>query len=93
MRLTVDDFPPLTAPGRDAAAAKGSIAAGATSAVIPATSNGTAAATAAENGDSDEVVRVLRECQGNVGKAAKTLGMHRSTLYRRLEKLGIQVNT
>jgi sigma-54 dependent transcriptional regulator, acetoin dehydrogenase operon transcriptional activator AcoR len=40
---------------------------------------------------TDEVVRVLRECRGNVGKAAKTLGIHRSTLYRRLEKLGIQV--
>ena len=40
----------------------------------------------------EEVVRILGECQGNVGKAAKMLGIHRSTLYRRLEKLGIQVN-
>jgi transcriptional regulator of acetoin/glycerol metabolism len=38
---------------------------------------------------SEEVVRVLRECRGNVGKAAKMLGIHRSTLYRRLEKMGI----
>ena len=38
-------------------------------------------------------MRILRECRGNVGKAAKMLGIHRSTLYRRLEKLGIQVNS
>jgi len=44
-----------------------------------------------EAATTDVLVRALRECRGNVGKAAKMLGIHRSTLYRRLERLGIQV--
>ena len=95
MRLTVDDFPPLTSGGRETVAAKDSVAAGATSIMTsstptsPTTPNGSPVG----NGESDEeAVRVLRECSGNVGKAAKVLGIHRSTLYRRLEKLGIQTN-
>jgi transcriptional regulator of acetoin/glycerol metabolism len=78
-RLTVEDFPPLT---NAATVAKAQVFAGATSATIPSV---------AEGENSEEVVRAMHECRGNVGKAAKMLGIHRSTLYRRLEKLGIQV--
>ncbi len=41
--------------------------------------------------ESTELVRVLRDCHGKVDQAAKILGIHRSTLYRRLERLGIEV--
>lgn len=34
------------------------------------------------------IVRALRLCDGNIVKAAKTLGLSRATLYRRLEKMG-----
>jgi transcriptional regulator of acetoin/glycerol metabolism len=82
MRLTVDDFPPLANSENKP-----------TERVVPTTVKeivkDIVVSDAAES--SDELVRVLRECHGNVGKAAKTLGIHRSTLYRRLEKLGIQV--
>ncbi|HLI80586.1 MAG TPA: sigma 54-interacting transcriptional regulator [Candidatus Binataceae bacterium] len=76
-RLTVEDFPPLT---NAATVAKAQVFAGATSATIPSV---------AEGENSEEVVRAMHECRGNVGKAAKMLGIHRSTLYRRLERLGI----
>jgi transcriptional regulator of acetoin/glycerol metabolism len=80
MRLTAEDFPPL--------ASNESIATvGIANASIPAM-----VANSADAEGSDEVMRVLRECQGNVGKAAKMLGMHRSTLYRRLEKLGVSTS-
>jgi len=79
MRVTVEDFPPLTSPAGDASGVK---------TAKPSASNGSAG----ENGDSDEVMRALRECQGNVGRAARMLRIHRSTLYRRMEKLGIAVN-
>lgn len=82
MRLTVEDFPPLTNSENKP-----------TERVTPTTvkdiARDLATGDAAET--SDEMIRVLRECRGNVGKAAKMLGIHRSTLYRRLEKLGIQV--
>jgi transcriptional regulator of acetoin/glycerol metabolism len=76
-RLTVEDFPPLA---NAATGAKVQAFAGATSATIPVVPEGE---------DAEKVARALRECQGNVGKAAKMLGIHRSTLYRRLERLGI----
>ncbi len=82
MRLTVEDFPPLTNSENKP-----------TERIKPTTVKDIARdldmSDAAET--SEEVIRVLRECRGNVGKAAKMLGIHRSTLYRRLEKLGIQV--
>lgn len=84
MRLTVEDFPPLASSEslvRSAAIATPVMSA----AAIPNSAD-------AAEGSSHEVVRVLRECQGNVGKAAKILGLHRSTLYRRLEKLGISAS-
>jgi DNA-binding NtrC family response regulator len=34
----------------------------------------------------DEINRVVRECEGNISKAAKILGVGRATLYRRLRK-------
>jgi len=83
MRLTVDDFPPLTDPVPETVAAKEATGPSVRSVVMPGLGN-------ADN--SEEVVRILRDCQGNVGKAAKMMGVHRSTLYRRLEKLGIQIS-
>jgi transcriptional regulator of acetoin/glycerol metabolism len=73
IRLTVDDFPPLT---RVEEPVKG-----------PAT----IAIPIGETENSDEIVQALREAHGNVNQAAKKLGVHRSTLYRRLERLGIPV--
>ena len=34
----------------------------------------------------DEIERVLEECDGNIAKAARQLGVARSTIYRRLER-------
>ena len=34
----------------------------------------------------DEIKRVVKECNGNISKAAKILGVGRATLYRRLGK-------
>lgn len=34
----------------------------------------------------DEINRVVKECEGNISKAAKILGVGRATLYRRLRK-------
>ena len=82
-RLTVEDLPPLMNP---ASATNGHTFVGATSATTAV------AAEAAPGEDAEEVRRALRECAGNVGKAAKMLGIHRSTLYRRLERLGIPTN-
>jgi transcriptional regulator of acetoin/glycerol metabolism len=82
MRLTPDDFPPLAS--SETVVGKG-VATLQPLAIVPNPNS-------AEAEGSDEVLRVLRECQGNVGKAAKRLGMHRSTLYRRLEKLGVSVS-
>ncbi len=83
MRLTAEDFPTLTnIENKPTDPVKRAPTATSLSDLAPAE----------DSEASDEVVRVLRECRGNVGKAAKMLGIHRSTLYRRLEKLGIQVS-
>lgn len=79
MRLTVEDFPPLASTENNSS-----------DRIAPATSMEIALANATET--SDEVVRALRECRGNVGKAARMLGIHRSTLYRRLERLGLRTH-
>ncbi len=36
--------------------------------------------------ENDEIKRVLKECNGNISKAAKLLGIDRKTLYNRLRK-------
>jgi two-component system, NtrC family, response regulator len=38
------------------------------------------------------IISTLRECGGNYSKAAGQLGISRATLYRKLEKHGIQIN-
>ncbi len=82
MRLTAEDFPPL-ANGENKPTER------AIQTTVKDIAKDLILSDTAES--SEEVVRILRECRGNVGKAAKMLGIHRSTLYRRLEKLGIQV--
>jgi len=44
-------------------------------------------------GDRNTILHALAEAQGNRAEAARLLGVSRSTLYRRLEKLGIGAKT
>ena len=37
----------------------------------------------------EHIARVLRECNGNVSKAARVLGMHRRTLQYKLAKFPV----
>jgi len=37
------------------------------------------------------ITRVVAHCEGNVGKAAEALGMHRNTLTRKVTALKIKV--
>jgi DNA-binding NtrC family response regulator len=53
---------------------------------------GLPAAPPSENLDQMEketIRRVLAQCDGNISQAAKTLGLTRATLYRRLQKHGL----
>ena len=36
------------------------------------------------------IARVVSNCDGNLGKAATTLGMHRNTLTRKIQELKIR---
>ena len=40
--------------------------------------------------EKDHVARVLRDCGGNVTKAAKVLGIDRATLYNKLKRYGLR---
>ena len=55
----------------------------ATLAMPPRAAPGTLAAL-----QDDRIDTVLRQCEGNVSQAARRLGLHRSTLYRRLQARG-----
>lgn len=44
---------------------------------------------AVDTEDADQALQALREAHGNIKQAARNLGIHRSTLYRRLTRLGI----
>ncbi len=39
--------------------------------------------------EKQTILQAIKKCEGNLSKAAKELGMGRSTLYRKLEKYGI----
>jgi DNA-binding NtrC family response regulator len=36
------------------------------------------------------IARVVHKCEGNLGKAATTLGVHRNTLTRKIQELKIK---
>ena len=36
------------------------------------------------------IARVVSKCEGNLGKAASTLGVHRNTLTRKIQELKIR---
>lgn len=40
--------------------------------------------------ERDTILGALRECRGNISRAASVLGVHRVTLHRKLESLGIK---
>ena len=39
------------------------------------------------------IARVVSNCQGNLGKAATTLGVHRNTLARKIHDLKIRLSS
>lgn len=47
-----------------------------------------AAETTLHDAETDLILRTLRECGGNVSEAARRLGIHRSTIHRRLTSAG-----
>jgi DNA-binding NtrC family response regulator len=40
--------------------------------------------------DKQFITRVVSSCDGNLGQAAKTLGVHRNTLTRKMQELRIK---
>jgi len=42
-----------------------------------------------ESGEREKLLRTIRECDGNMTRAAHQLGISRNTLYRRCRRLGI----
>ena len=48
---------------------------------------------AIERAERVHIAMVLRLCEGNRERAARELGISEATLYRRLDKLGMKVNT
>jgi transcriptional regulator of acetoin/glycerol metabolism len=45
-----------------------------------------------EQAEKDTIERVLRLCRGNITNAAKTLGIGRNTLYRKIRQYNIECN-
>jgi transcriptional regulator of acetoin/glycerol metabolism len=43
----------------------------------------------AESGEREKLLRAIRDCDGNMTRAAQQLGVSRNTLYRRCRRLGI----
>jgi DNA-binding NtrC family response regulator len=43
--------------------------------------------------EKEIIVHMLEECQGNKSLAARKMQIHRSALYRKLEKYGIDVES
>jgi sigma-54 dependent transcriptional regulator, acetoin dehydrogenase operon transcriptional activator AcoR len=43
----------------------------------------------AESGEREKLLRTIRECGGNMSRAAEQLGVSRNTLYRRCKRLDI----
>jgi transcriptional regulator of acetoin/glycerol metabolism len=41
--------------------------------------------------EKEKIREVVKECGGNISKAARLLGINRSTLYRKLRKYHIKV--
>ena len=39
----------------------------------------------------DDILRALEKCHGNIAAAARMVGLHRSTMYRAMRRLGIDV--
>ncbi len=46
-----------------------------------------------EQFEASEILRAIERCQGDVPEAAAALGVGRSTLYRRMKALGLQVGS
>lgn len=43
-----------------------------------------------QKAEREAILRALRDCGGNISRAASQLGLHRVTLYRKMEKHGIR---
>lgn len=46
--------------------------------------------TSLEEGERIAIVRAIKDCQGNLAKAARALGVSRSTLYRKVERYRLE---
>jgi transcriptional regulator with AAA-type ATPase domain len=57
----------------------------------PGTRGPTRLADTLERVERDEILATLKACSGDVAQAADALGLGRSTLYRRMKALGIEV--
>jgi len=51
--------------------------------------NDTAPPTTLAAVERQHMLTVVRQAQGNISQAARVLGIHRMTLYRKLEALGL----
>jgi len=41
--------------------------------------------------EKDMVQKVLDQCKGNISRAAKTLGIGRTTLYQKIKQFGLRI--